>query len=986
MAHCPGNIVGGNSSSNSAAPEPVWLQDSSTQTCLGPQGKFTPDCGDATLWLPVRQRLQQPPQERKRFKRKRARMGLWGADEEDHVVQRVEHPSEGWVFYLVDRDVEEILHMTIQAPRGVWWNPKQWFAKAPASKRKKSKTTPLECLVHHGNGQVSVGPCDHKIHRIPEVAALPSWGWTIDTRDDSMQPTVVKTPSLSSRQRSVSEQDDSTMCAVVQEPTHEIQLATCAPAQSGEEEDSSSPASTSVGQESSSQQQQHQVELSMVRYRAVSVPEATQHSLEIEQKEKQSTSVTGASLQSTEENSEAGEPEQNTETEASQSAPVTTSASTTIRDLAHKSAFASSMHPGLALPPRLLFEQRRSSVDQANGSKGGSVGKKPLVSGLHNTNPILLAGVGSGKGHKEKTQSSLAQALEGQRTGGSGGRGEDHSASLHHRKRRIPVHPYIAAAKDEKWIDPQTGLQYHTDLSGYLGHDRKERGRHTLMGVGQYRKGYVIKVYGIAYYVSKRDVLADPFFEQYAEMSTQELQRRTEFYEHLRLHPENFERTMFIQTNMQLSAETIRGSLKADWTMLTDEAKDTILESSMKPQDMDERTKEILDDPNNPGRCSCMSMAPPEFNADPTCCARGTELVFTWLKNGDIECRLNGRIVEVFPRPDIAQGIFFEYLRYDDPISPELKEHVVDGFPFLLAPLAQVKGVRIGQTPAPTPNNKRASSGENPILRVFSDFADSVGSHAAGVAGSVQRAASDSASNMQRAAGESVRALGDSARALGDTARNFGDSVQDLGREMNRRRDDLAKRAASIPDGFAKLRKDPIHTFKDWVAKAQGHDQTSAALSTIEAEEDENSPKLSSSGRLFGYPLSRWFGDVYYAPAPDEIGPMIIHPTMDMTRKIFLLLVHLYLLLLFIVSFPGSYTTRTKLIRKTHNFGASKVRIGLSDTESDTEDEEATEDEVEKENPVNVLPRCIQPKSYFSPRYVRGVALSSNSSSNKLRE
>lgn len=61
--------------------------------------------------------------------------------------------------------------------------------------------------------------------------------------------------------------------------------------------------------------------------------------------------------------------------------------------------------------------------------------------------------------------------------------------------RKMPSHPYIAAAKNEVWTDPQTGLEYLTDLCGYLGHDRKTSGRHTLTGVGQYmRTVFNIKV------------------------------------------------------------------------------------------------------------------------------------------------------------------------------------------------------------------------------------------------------------------------------------------------------------------------------------------------------------------------------------------------------------------------------------------------------------------------------------------------------------
>ena len=54
--------------------------------------------------------------------------------------------------------------------------------------------------------------------------------------------------------------------------------------------------------------------------------------------------------------------------------------------------------------------------------------------------------------------------------------------------RKIQMNPYIAASKEERWEDPQTGLIYPTDLCQYLGHDRKDSGRHTLTGVGQYTK------------------------------------------------------------------------------------------------------------------------------------------------------------------------------------------------------------------------------------------------------------------------------------------------------------------------------------------------------------------------------------------------------------------------------------------------------------------------------------------------------------------
>lgn len=43
--------------------------------------------------------------------------------------------------------------------------------------------------------------------------------------------------------------------------------------------------------------------------------------------------------------------------------------------------------------------------------------------------------------------------------------------------------------------------------------------------------------------------------------------------------------------------------------------------------------------------------------------------------------------MDALQRPDIGEGIFFEYLRRDNPISKEFIERVVDGFPFLLSPI-----------------------------------------------------------------------------------------------------------------------------------------------------------------------------------------------------------------------------------------------------------------------------------------------------------
>jgi hypothetical protein len=99
------------------------------------------------------------------------------------------------------------------------------------------------------------------------------------------------------------------------------------------------------------------------------------------------------------------------------------------------------------------------------------------------------------------------------------------------------------------------------------------------------------------------------------------------------------DRTIFLKLNMQLSVETMQSSLHATWKLLTEERKMLLINSSMQPRPAQERMLQLIQSSENTGRCSCGQIAPPEYNADPKCCARGTELVFTWRKNGDLEVR-----------------------------------------------------------------------------------------------------------------------------------------------------------------------------------------------------------------------------------------------------------------------------------------------------------------------------------------------------------
>jgi len=54
------------------------------------------------------------------------------------------------------------------------------------------------------------------------------------------------------------------------------------------------------------------------------------------------------------------------------------------------------------------------------------------------------------------------------------------------------------------------------------------------------------------------------------------------------------------------------------------------------------------------------------------CCSKGTELLFTWSAEDVLEVRLNGRMVEAFANPALAQELFANYVN-DDPISPQVR-------------------------------------------------------------------------------------------------------------------------------------------------------------------------------------------------------------------------------------------------------------------------------------------------------------------------
>jgi hypothetical protein len=273
--------------------------------------------------------------------------------------------------------------------------------------------------------------------------------------------------------------------------------------------------------------------------------------------------------------------------------------------------------------------------------------------------------------------------------------------------------------------------------------------------------------------------------------------------------------------------------------------------------------------------------------------------------------------MDSFPRPDVAAGIFYEYLRGDDPMSPDFLEHIVDGFPFLLAPLAQVEGVGIPVRSKPALQKPPTST--HYAFKAIGGVSEVVLSTATGFADAVQYGAS-----------------GVTGHAM-NTARTVGGIARTLGGEVLQKRDILGKRMSSLAHQaistlYGKDEK-PLTVLPKWLED----------LSNLNVEDNTSGESNGSGpprGRIFRKALLPFFGQKESPAAPDEIVPMI-HPPTQSSQRFFLGMVHLYLLLLLIVSFPAHLTTRTKsiIVRKS---AQSIPDSDISDSDSSSEEEYLT--------------------------------------------
>lgn len=195
-------------------------------------------------------------------------------------------------------------------------------------------------------------------------------------------------------------------------------------------------------------------------------------------------------------------------------------------------------------------------------------------------------------------------------------------------------------------VDASSGIPLATDMSPFLGKRGKNQ---VLIGSGAF-KFFGISIYGVGYYIDIEEAAKSTRLQKYQGKSIHELQQDENFYGDMMAKEDAYDRSLYLKLQLPLKASMVKASLEAEW--------------NMDP----ENKRELLDD---------------TFRHLGDCCSRGSELLFTWLKNGNLEVRLDNNLIETFYRTALAEDLFLQYV-CEDPISIPAKKGFVTRFPKLL--------------------------------------------------------------------------------------------------------------------------------------------------------------------------------------------------------------------------------------------------------------------------------------------------------------
>lgn len=420
--------------------QPHWLQDIlGDQTCLDPMGGFS-ECGDATLWLVV-------PKKSSRRQATWRKWITWATEEEETEENTSSSRIQGFALQLYDDTHQQQPLAPQQEVNNVdqlaWSLSSYTFHYSYYHTRSPSvDLSEKECLTRRRrDNQLVLVPCSQDR----------AWAWHFNEhgilhfkKPKSSTPKKEESADLKQdkQKRKLDKKGKKTLECLARNATHSAILTHC----DGRPVPFPSAEGTRV------------LQLGLVR-------QATADS-----------------------------------TSADTLVPPSDSTGTTVEtpqelrlppsriDIAHSHASKASERVELKRSNRMAT----LSTTKSPPPSSDSMTSLPLTF-FKDTNPILLANghTGAPLSNENKGKKPLVAKSPTGKTMDSIATSPTSSSSSGRTKpmiRKIQVNPYINESQGERWTDPLTGLVYHTDLCRYLGHERKEVGRHTLTGVGQYMK------------------------------------------------------------------------------------------------------------------------------------------------------------------------------------------------------------------------------------------------------------------------------------------------------------------------------------------------------------------------------------------------------------------------------------------------------------------------------------------------------------------
>lgn len=446
--------------------EPYWLQDSHDQQCLGPMGHFS-ECGDANLWRMI-------PKSKRHARRRQWIRWAIEADEDDQ-----EELQGYYALQIFDQDISEFY--STQSEK---LSERNAQGANPADSN--SDFVNKECMTRRRkDNKLVVVPCSEDrawYWRVNEYGILhfdkPARGFGSSSRR----------ASSGNKKRLLNKRQNLESCVWRKNASVAI-LSPC---------DGNQPSFTVQNTTSSldwnGEERVAQVQFVRHNYQR----DANVHSRPFGSAKKLQNIKTEV-----ETGKQANKERQKVSETSRTSLSLTGNTNLPSRvDIAHSHASV----------PSDRTESRFSTfqVTPLSSHRSSETVSKQIPRFLGNTNPILIA-----TGPKLTAAAATTTSKESAGTSGIGNNknkmrkkstritGNDKNSlktMIHNNDntspslsenpivRKIQTNPYVAASKDERWVDPQTGLIYRTDLCQYLGHERKDVGRHTLTGVGQYTK------------------------------------------------------------------------------------------------------------------------------------------------------------------------------------------------------------------------------------------------------------------------------------------------------------------------------------------------------------------------------------------------------------------------------------------------------------------------------------------------------------------